>query len=411
VSSDRSYPCTWDQNDALTWEANGNIGHGSTERTWSIEPALDPGKVRQAWLHIMSENPAMAVDYSLGKDGFWRQKPRPAADYDQFVIDAPNCDNTTREFIKSRTGPMKDRTHSLIIDTRADRTVLHLFIDHIPIDGYSGHRVLRDFSRYLSGAECRGGADMQFFEFCSRHGAMPETCGALALDSVITPYESIPRSREPANPALCATAVRKYALPIERIPMQIRRSMAGIAPAIGAVAIARAAGDDVSEIPTLVTVPNRRPDTLDAFGRFLGYTMIALPAAEPDISVAASKIHKRILAAAKPRVLTPMSRVVAALAPHRMSSKFKQPERMLPYMAIDHSAPEPELAIAEHRTQREIAGPEIYLGACAVYSSANEDDLLFTVAIRTDHLSMSVFDTVEDLLSKFGSRSADGVAV
>lgn len=404
VSGDRTYPCTWDQNDALTWEARGNIGHGATERTWSIEPALDPARVRQAWVRVMTENPALAVDYSLAKDGFWRQKPRPATDYDQFVIDAPYCDNTTREFIKNRTGPMWDRSHSLIIDTRADRTVLHLFIDHIPLDGYSGHRVLRDFSRYLSGAECAGKVDMRFFEFCSSHGAMPETCGALALDSAITPYEPIPRSKEPASPGLCATSVRRYTLPIRRIPTHVRRSMAGIAPAIGAVAIARAAGDDVREVPTLVTVPNRRPDTLDAFGRFLGYTMIALPVAEPDIWVAASTIYRRIMAAAKPRVLTPMSRVVAALAPHRMSSKFKQPEQMLPYMAIDHSEPEPELAVTGHRTRREIAGPEIYLGACAVYSSANEDDLSFTVAIRTDHLSMSVFDTVEDLLSEFGEE-------
>jgi hypothetical protein len=400
VSSDRSYPCTWDQNDALNWEASGNIGHGSTERTWSIEPALDPGKVRQAWLNVISDNPALAVEYFLGRDGFWRQKPVPAAEHGRFVVDAPNCDNTTRDFLRNGTGATKNRSHCLIIDTRVDRTVLHLFIDHIPLDGYSGHRVLRDFSRYLSGAECGGGGDLRFFEFCAEHGATPENCGPLALGSVITPYESIPRSREPSNPGQSVAAVRRYTLPIERIPARARGSMAGIAPAIGAVAIARAAADAVSEVPTLVTVPNRRPDTLDAFGRFLAYAMIALPATEPDIWTAASRIYRRILTAAKPRVVTPMSRVVAALAPHRMSSKFKQPDRMLPYMAIDHSEPEPELAVPGHRTRREIAGPEIYLGACAVYSSATEDDLLFTVAIRTDHLSMSVFDTVEELLSE-----------
>jgi hypothetical protein len=36
-----------------------------------------------------------------------------------------------------------------------------------------------------------------------------------------------------------------------------------------------------------------------------------------------------------------------------------------------------------------------------VYSSADDEDFMFTVAIRTDHLSMSVFDTVEELLSGF----------
>jgi hypothetical protein len=395
------YPCTWDQNESLTWQFNGNIGHGAAVRSWSIEPALDPALVRRAWRQVISKHPA--VEYSLGRDGFWRQSPRTAAACDSFIVDAPNCDTTTRNLIEKLTDPMNGRVHSLIIDTRPDRTIVHLFLDHIPIDGYTMRTIIRDFGSYLSGAEYHGERDLRFFEFCGTYGATPKTCGALPVESAITPYESVPRSAGPEDrsPETSIASVRKYRLPIARLSRQARRSMAGIAPAIGAAALAGAAGGGIDEVYTLVTVPGRRNDTLDAVGRFLGYVMIALPVDDSDLLSAAQKIYGRILTAAKPRVPLPMSRVVATLAPHRIASKYKQPPQMLPYMAIDHSRREPDLVVTGHRTQLEQAGPDLYLGACAVYSGVDEEHFSITVAIRTDHVSMSVFDTVEKLINEF----------
>jgi hypothetical protein len=404
MSSEGYYPCTWDQNESLTWQFNGNIGHGSVTRTWTVEPALDPARVRQAWLHVLAKHPALTVEYSLGEDGFWRQRPRAAAACDSFVIDAPNCDNTTRSLIERNTEPLYKRPVSLIIDTRSDRTILHLFLDHIPIDGYSMQSIIGDFGRYLSGAAYEGDRDLRFFEFCSTYGATPGNCGPLPLtESTIKPYEPVPRSTGPLQPYSqdCTAAVRRYKVPLAELSLPARRSIAGIAPAIGAAALARAAGGGVEEVYTLVTVPGRRNDTLTAVGRFLGYVMIALPADEPDLLVTARRIYGRILTAAKPRTPLPMSRVAAALAPHRSASKYKQPRQMLPYMAIDHSRPEPELVVPGHRTHLDAGGPEIYLGAAAVYSGVDDENFSITVGIRTDHVSTSVFDTFEKLIDEF----------
>lgn len=402
MSSERYYPCTWDQNESLTWQFNGNIGHGSAFRTWTVEPALDPAVVRQAWLRVLAKHPALTVEYSLGPDGFWRQAPRAAQDCDAFVFDAPNCDNTTRFLIERNTDPLRTRPLSLIIDTQSDRTVLHLFLDHIPIDGYSMQSIIGDFGRFLSGAEHNGDRDMRFFDFCETYGASRKTCGPLPLESAITPYESVPRSTGPLKPYSqdSTAAVRKYKMPLAELSHDMRRALPGVAPAIGAAAIAQAAGGGVDEVYTLTTVPGRRNDNVDAVGRFLGYVMIGLPAGEPDLLAAARRIYGRILTAAKPRTPVPMSRVVAALAPHRTASKYKQPPQMLPYMAIDHSRPEPALAVAGHRTHLDAAGPELYLGAAAVYSGVDEENFSITVGIRTDHLSMAVFDNVEKLMNE-----------
>jgi hypothetical protein len=405
MDSGRHYfPCTWDQNDALMWEFNGNDGHGPVERTWHIQPKLDVGKVRQAWKNVLSENPALTVDYCLGKDGFWCQAPSPSEEFDKYIVEVPYCSPSTHGLIVSQTGALKDRIHTLMIDARDDETIVTFIVDHIPIDGYSFRRITTDFGKYLSGAAYTGIRDERFFEFCDQHGARCETCGPLAVGSVITPYESIPRSLNPANPDLCATAIRKYALPVSKIPQSCHRIMAGIAPAIAAAAVRRAAAELTSEVPTLVTLPGRRPATYDAFGRFLGYTMIGLPAAGRDILDTATKIYNRILAASKPsNSQPPMSRVVAALAPNRMSSKFKRPEQMLPYMAIDHSEPELQLVVSGHRVRAESADAAIFLGACTVCSCADAQNLSITVAIRTDHLSMSIFDTFDELLELFPS--------
>lgn len=396
------FPCTWDQNAALSWEFNGNRGHGPVARTWHITPAIDPDVIRRAWVNLLIDNPALTVEYSLAKDGFWYQSPRPTADLSEFVVEVPYCDAATLGLIMSQTGPFQDRIHTLVVDSREASTTVTFVVDHVPIDGYSFRRVIHDFGKYLSGAESSGGRDGRFFEFCKIHGATSQTSGPLKMGNTITPYEPIPRSRVPANTTLCATAIRKFTMPLDRIPERRRTVLAGIGPAIGAAAVARAAAEPVDEIPTLVTLPNRRPSTYDAFGRFLGYTMIGLPSVGPDLLDTAAVIYHRILAAGKPSAATPpMSRVVAALAPHRISSKFKPADQMLPYMAIDHSEPERPLTVAGHYVEAEEAEAAIYLGAYCVYTSADAHKLSFTVALRTDHLSMSVFDSFEELVQVF----------
>ncbi|MFB9446610.1 hypothetical protein Dvina_24715 [Dactylosporangium vinaceum] len=388
----------------MTWQFNGCIGHGVAERVWTIEPALDPALVRRAWLQTLAKHPALTVRYSLGRDGFWRQTPQSLDVCDSFVVDAPYVDNTTRGLIKRYTDPLQGRVTSLIIDTQADRTVVHMYIDHIPLDGYSMRTIIETFSGYLSGAQYRGERDMRFFEHCRTYGATPQTSGPLPPHAPITPYDPVPRSEGPLRDEPIAV-VRRFKLPMAGLSREDRVNVAGIGPAIGAAAIARAAGGGVDEVPTLVTVPGRRTDTLGAVGRFLGYVMIGLPSDDKDLSAVARRIYGRILNAAKPRTPVPMSRIVAARAPHRTASKYKQPEQMLPYMAIDHSQREPDLVAGEHRTRLDVAGPELYLGAAAVYTGIADDNLAITVGIRLDHLNPVVFDHVDELIGEFLAQS------
>jgi hypothetical protein len=365
-------------------------------RSWRVEPALDTAQVRNAWIAVLTENPALRVQFTLSKQGFWAQTPDPARQLDSYVIEAPGCDARTRAELEAQNGVMKRRVSTLVIDNgSSSHTDIHMYIDHVVLDGHSFNHILGTFSEYLAGKRPSFREDQRFFSYCSEFGGTSHNTGPLDRHPTVLPFESIPGSLEPESDRSDLISTETYEVPLDRLTpfLQIGR-LAGLGGVLTGRAISATTPSTTIEIPTVVTVPGRRPQNTDVVGRHLGYAMITIPTQGCDIYQDTVRLYNRMVAASKHSVHRPISRITAATAPHRSAAKYKSASHMLPYMIVNHEQAEIPLRIRGRRVVVTDARPTIYLGACSAYSSTAGDSWRLEVAIKINHLNRTVFEHI-----------------
>ncbi|MBT8163499.1 MULTISPECIES: hypothetical protein [Arthrobacter] len=398
-------PCSWDQNQALTSHSLGIKPRDVICRRWYVAHVGVASLICDAWRAVVSEHPALRVEYRRHTSGFWSQRVLSNDEVALWTtVGAYFPDRTSVQQFDDRVSIDTGQLFSFVVTPVFDGVVVELAIDHICIDGVSISLLIGflnvKIALALNGQPLSEGAcDTNFFDRCVKLGPdYRSSVQDLSRWPEVNPgiFPPMAEVEMTARPGI-EYGEHKVSARIswEEMDDRYRSSAPGICGAALAQSVSRVIeGIPVSEIPLVAVLSGRTVADQLAVGMYFSYAMLAAQVGDDPLYVRARAVHGRILGAMR-RSRTPFALEVLQRTPNQPHGRDYVNESTLNYLQVNHVAEPPELEVSDAVVEvLPVAFQERGYGLARARSVSRMNDLEFEITARTDYLGSEFASSV-----------------